>query len=72
MLTFAVVALALIVAAMVAGAVPARRAATIDAIIALKGCRVSVHVIEETSHDFPLHKSAEGTVKAMPGWLKSV
>ena len=34
-------------------------------------CRFSVYVIEDTSHDFPLHKSAEGTVKEMSRWLKS-
>jgi pimeloyl-ACP methyl ester carboxylesterase len=34
-------------------------------------CRVSVYVIEETSHDFPLHKSAERTVQEMSSWLKS-
>ena len=33
-------------------------------------CRLSVYVIEETSHDFPLHKSAERTVKEMARWLK--
>ena len=34
-------------------------------------CRLSVYVIEETSHDFPLHKSAERTVQEMSRWLKS-
>ena len=34
-------------------------------------CRFSVYVIEDTSHDFPLHKSAERTVKEMSKWLKS-
>jgi pimeloyl-ACP methyl ester carboxylesterase len=34
-------------------------------------CRFSVYVIEETSHDFPLHKSAERTVQEMSRWLKS-
>jgi hypothetical protein len=33
--------------------------------------RFSVYVIEETSHDFPLHKSAERTVKEMSRWLRS-
>jgi pimeloyl-ACP methyl ester carboxylesterase len=33
--------------------------------------RFLVYVIEETSHDFPLHKSAERTVKEMSRWLKS-
>ena len=32
---------------------------------------LSVHVIKETSHDFPLHKSAERTVQEMSRWLKS-
>jgi pimeloyl-ACP methyl ester carboxylesterase len=34
-------------------------------------CKLSVYVIEDTSHDFPLHKSAESTVKEMSKWLKS-
>ena len=34
-------------------------------------CRLLVYVIEETSHDFPLHKSAERTVQEMSRWLKS-
>ena len=34
-------------------------------------CKLSVYVIAETSHDFPLHKSAERTVKEMSRWLRS-
>ena len=34
-------------------------------------CRLSVYVIEETSHDFPLHTSAERTVEEIARWLKS-
>ena len=34
-------------------------------------CKLSVYVIEDTSHDFPLHKSAESTVNEMSKWLKS-
>jgi pimeloyl-ACP methyl ester carboxylesterase len=33
--------------------------------------RLGYRVIEETSHDFPLHRSAEMTVKEMARWLKS-
>ena len=34
-------------------------------------CRFSVYVVEQTSHDFPLHKSAARTVEMMSKWLKS-
>jgi hypothetical protein len=34
-------------------------------------CKLSVYVIEDTSHDFPLHKSAASTVNEMSKWLKS-
>jgi hypothetical protein len=34
-------------------------------------CRLSVHLIEQTSHDFPLHKSAGRTVNEMARWLES-
>ena len=34
-------------------------------------CRFSVYVVEQTSHDFPLHKSAARTVEVMSTWLRS-
>ena len=48
-----------------------RRRSRIGERTANVGFQYLIYGIEDTSHDFPLHKSAEKTVKEMSKWLKS-